>query len=379
MPQNVDESASLKRIELEGMDAVALMRACCTKYFVTAYVEDPTDPNIMFKRLGDFAKAKEAKIFEQYVFGGCKFHDEGMDAIARSCGPVKWPVTWIEGDGCSGEDITATQAYMVTGACYEPLIYKGKVIGAVFEDDDARYCRIADLKPENIDASNKAQTRQVFDSMVDILATVGMDFTNVVRTWMYLNKLLTWYDDFNEVRNDFFREKDIFGKVVPASTGIGVRNPVGAALVTDLLAVKPKTDRVKIEAIPSPLQCAALDYKSSFSRAVEVALPDHRTLYISGTASIEPSGDTVHIDDVEKQIALTMEVTDAILKSRKMDWSDTVRGIAYFKDITNAHLFTEYCKDNGLPRMPFALSHSDVCRDDLLFEIELDAIKTDTF
>ena len=46
------------------------------------------------------------------------------------------------------------------------------------------------------------------------------------------------------------------------------------------------------------------------------------------------------------------------------------------KDIGDAPLFKKYCKDNGLPRVPFALSHSDVCRDDLLFEIELDAIKT---
>lgn len=379
MGQSVNKSASLKRFELEDMDVVALTRPCCTKYFVTAYVDDPGDPYLMFKRLGDFAKDHNANIFEQYVFGGCKFYDEGTDAIVRSCGPIKWPVTWIEGDGCSGEDLTATQAYAITGSCYKPLIYKGKVVGALFEDDDARYCRIGDLKPENIDASNKVQTRQVLDTMVDILATVDMDFTNVVRTWMYLNKLLTWYDDFNEVRNNFFEEHGIFGRVVPASTGIGVANPAGAALVTDLLAIKPKTDRIKIEAIPSPLQCPALDYKSSFSRAVEIALPDHRTLYISGTASIEPGGETVYVDDIEKQIALTMEVTDAILKSRKMDWSDTVRAIAYFKDITHAHLFKKYCKDKGLPRMPFALSHSDVCRDDLLFEIELDAIKTDTF
>lgn len=377
MSQSVNESASLKKFEMDGLDAVSLSRACCTKYFITAYA-DPAEAYLMFKRLGDFAKSHDAKIFEQYVFGGCKFYEEGTNAIKKSCGPINWPVTWIEGDECSGEDLTATQAYAITGDCYKPLVYNGKAVGAIYEDDDALYCRIGDLKPDNIEATKKIQAREVFDKMEDILKTVGMDFTNVVRTWMYLNDLLTWYDDFNEVRNTFFQEKGIFGGVVPASTGIGVCNPAGAALVTDLLAVKPKTDRVKIEAIPSPLQCPALDYKSSFSRAVEVALPDHRTLYISGTASIEPGGKSVHIDDIEKQIALTMEVTHAILKSRKMDFSNTVRGIAYFKDITNAPVFKKYCKDKGLPRMPFALSHSDVCRDDLLFEIELDAIKIAT-
>ena len=145
-------------------------------------------------------------------------------------------------------------------------------------------------------------------------------------------------------------------------------------MVTDLFAVQPKTDRVKIEEVRSPLQCSAEDYKSSFSRAVEVALPDHRTIYVSGTASIAPGGESVHIGDTEKQIALTMEVVEAILQSRNMSYADTVRGIAYFKDITDSALLAKYCKEKNLPELPFAFSHSDVCRDDLLFEIELDAV-----
>jgi hypothetical protein len=94
----------------------------------------------MFKRLGDFAKSNDAKIFEQYVFGGCKFYGEGTNAIKNSCGPINWPVTWIEGDGCSGEDLTATQSYAITGDCYKPLVYNGKAVGAIYEDDDALYC-----------------------------------------------------------------------------------------------------------------------------------------------------------------------------------------------------------------------------------------------
>jgi len=202
-----------------------------------------------------------------------------------------------------------------------------------------------------------------------------MEFTDIARTWIYLNNLLEWYDEFNVVRTRFFKERGTFEKMVPASTGIGAGSAAGEEMVSALLAVKPKHDGVKIFAVPSPLQCPALDYKSSFARAVEIDQPGSRLLTISGTASIEPGGKTVHLGNTEKQIELTMEVVHEILKSRGMDWENTSRAIAYFKDIDEAPLLEKYCLENGLPELPVAISHADVCRHDLLFEIELDAIK----
>ncbi len=366
---------SVDKFSTDGLDAAVLTRPCCKTYFLTAHTDSGESPFIMFERLGAFAKQHDAKIIQQHVFGGCQFHEPGMEILQKICGQVKWPVSWIQGDKCSGEHLTATQAYAISGQCYEPVVYKGQTVGALYEDDDARYCLLGDLRPDDTTLTNGAQARVVFEKMEDVLATVGMDFSHVVRTWLYLNDLLSWYDELNAVRTKFFDERGVFDGVVPASTGIGVCNPAKSALITDLYAVQPRTDRVKIEAVKSPLQCSAEDYKSSFSRAVEVTLPDCRAIYISGTASIAPGGETLHSNDSEKQIALTMEVAEAILESRNMSLADTVRGIAYFKDIADAPLLTKYCREKNLPQMPFAISHSDICRDDLLFEIELDAVK----
>ena len=126
--------------------------------------------------------------------------------------------------------------------------------------------------------------------------------------------------------------------------------------------------------IPSPLQCPANDYKSSFSRAVEVTHPEYRHLLISGTASITCEGKTANIDDLSKQIDLTMSVVKAIIVSREMNWDHVVRGIVYFKDIEDNTLFQTYCDDNMLPDMPLTMIQADICRDDLLFEIEIDAL-----
>jgi len=370
---SASSQSSVNIVSTGNLDVASLSRKCWTKHFITSRARE--NPYDMFELAGKKITELNASVTQQYVFGGCKYYDAGIKAIEKSCGHIKWPITWIQGDGCNGEDLTGTQIYAISGGDCKPVIYKGKAVGTVYEDDDAKYCLLGGLIPSDITSSREVQTREVFEIMEDILAAEGMQFTNVVRTWMYLSELLGWYDDFNSVRTKFFNERGVFDGIVPASTGIGVGNPAGAALITDLFAVKPKTDKVKIEEVESPLQCSATDYKSSFSRAVEVALPDHRTIYLSGTASIEPGGKTVHLDDTEKQIKLTMEVTEALLAAKDMGWQDVARGIAYFKDIKEAPMFTQYCKEHNLPKMPFVLSHSDVCRDDLLFEIELDAIK----
>jgi hypothetical protein len=41
-------------------------------------------------------------------------------------------------------------------------------------------------------------------------------------------------------------------------------------------------------------------------------------------------------------------------------------------------LFEKCCRDRGIAPLPLTPAHTTVCRDDLLFEIELDAISTAT-
>lgn len=369
-------SSEITKIVADDLDVVMLARHCCTKFYVTGHPQSEDKPYSMFETLARFLREHDARIVMQHVFGSCELHADGIAALAQSCGDIEWPVTWIEADGPSGKFLTGTQVYAISGAPVEPIRLDGRIVGGMFEDDCARYCLLGDIRPTDVSLSRGPQALQAYEKMEAALGDAEMDFSNVVRTWIYIDDLLSWYDEFNDVRTKFYTERDVFQGVVPASTGIGVANHAGAALVTDLFAIKPKTNDVSIQAVSSPLQCPATHYRSSFSRAVEITLPDHRRLYVSGTASIEPGGQTVHLDDTEKQIALTMEVVNAILESRKMSWADVSRAIAYFKDIGETSLFDKYRRENGLPFLPIAIAHSDICRDDLLFEIEVDAVVT---
>ena len=321
--------------------------------------------------LADGLKELDATPLNRFVLGGCQHFQPFVEKYGT---PVS-PLTWIQGDACELGEMFSTQVTALSGVEVTTIEFGGRVVGTAYEDQYAKYVRLGGLLPSDVTASREEQTRSIFENMRDLLKEQGMKYTDTVRTWLYLDDLLDWYDEFNAVRTQFFEEEGVFDAMVPASTGIGAANPQGAAIIADVLAVVPKCDEVKIFPVDSPLQGSALDYRSSFSRAAEVELPTHRTLYISGTASIAPEGETLHLDDSEKQIELSMKVAREILISRGMDWGDVSRAIAYFKKREDIDLFKKYCLNHGIERFPHSVSHADVCRDDLLFEIELDAIK----
>jgi enamine deaminase RidA (YjgF/YER057c/UK114 family) len=375
MNQSRASSAKIRRFTKDNLDVVALWRPRFEKFYINVHPDKNRQHYSMFEKLGSFLREHNARIVAQDVFGSCELYPDGINALESSCGKINWPVTWIEGYGRPEKSLTGTQAYAISGTDVESIRLDKQIIGSIFEDDDAQYCLLGDLRPNDVCRSRTEQASATFERIEAALRLVGMDFSNVVRTWMYINQILCGYDEFNVIRTKFFNERGIFQGVVPASTGIGVANPAGAALVAEAFAIKAKNNNVSSCAVPSPLQCPAIDYKSSFSRAVEVTLSDHRRLYISGTASIGPDGKTAYAADTENQIARTMEVVQAILESCRMGWADTSRAVAYFKDIEKAPMLEKYCKGKRLPSMPIVVAHGDICREELLFEIELDAIQ----
>jgi enamine deaminase RidA (YjgF/YER057c/UK114 family) len=325
----------------------------------------------LFRTMGQKIADLEGQVISQFIMAGCSHFKSGTSEM----GHYDWPITWIQGDACRSGEVYSSQITTMAGVDLKPIILDGALVGYHYEDECARFCRLSGLRPPDSTLSRAEQTRALFERMEAALACADMMFTDTVRTWLYLDGLLEWYGEFNKVRTHFFEKHGVFDHMVPASTGIGAANPWGTALLADLLAVVPKGDACRVEAVASPMQCPALDYKSSFSRAVELSFPRHRELLISGTASIDASGKSVHLEDPARQIDYTMKVVEAILESRGMDWQHLARGIAYFKSSDDVILWEDWAAANRLPRFPLAISHADVCRDELLFEIEVDAIK----
>lgn len=336
-----------------------------------------------------------SKDLAMYYFSACGNSKEALDSHLgiinsisgmRIAGPeiyASFEINSHLGTSAGGFNFLGTQlgieAYRGLQCCLIPksisrdIIFKGKKVGVYFEDDFASYALLGGICPDDKTADAYSQTTQVFENIEGALAEVKMDFSNIARTWFYNDKILDWYGDFNRARDSFFNSRKVFGGIVPASTGIGSGNCLNSALVARAFAFKTKGGMLNLREVESPMQCSAMDYKSSFSRAVELEHPLFKHLIVSGTAGIEYGGKTAFVGDLKRQINLALDVIEAILKSRGMAWENSLRAVAYLKDFSFFKDFEEIKKMRGLDALPCVAIQADVCRDDLLFEMELDA------
>jgi len=115
---------------------------------------------------------------------------------------------------------------------------------------------------------------------------------------------------------------------------------------------------------------------SSFSRGMRIDLNGLIILLISGTASIDENGDSVHIGDFRAQCRRTFQNITALLASESASWQDVVRTTCYLRDIERDYSAfneerTAFYKQQGLDPLPASTGvQARLCRPELLVEIE---------
>src|SRR6202142_4656122 len=115
---------------------------------------------------------------------------------------------------------------------------------------------------------------------------------------------------------------------------------------------------------------------SSFSRGMRVDLNGLAILLISGTASIDENGNTVHVGDFRAQMRRTLSNITAMLTSEGSTWHDIVRTTCYLRDIDRDYgAFNEertaFYKEQGLDPLPASTGiQAKLCRPELLVEGE---------
>jgi 2-iminobutanoate/2-iminopropanoate deaminase len=120
----------------------------------------------------------------------------------------------------------------------------------------------------------------------------------------------------------------------------------------------------------------AYDYGSAFSRGLRIDLSGLSILLISGTASIDENGRTVHVGDFRAQLRRTYENITRLLDSEGATWHDIVRTTCYLRDIERDYQAfneerTAFFKAQGLHPLPASTGiQAILCRPDLLVEIE---------
>ncbi len=353
--------------------------ADAAELFISAVPTEITDlPRIsgeLFQALRDKLQAESARILQEWIIAPADSMsqisairsdiygslDAGVPATLLCCKPG-------ETGPLSGVAIHAIRCDS------EPRVIQvaNQPRGRVVRTQNCTYATLSGISMPHI-SSPEAQAQSMLIESEAALKALGGDFFRVPRTWMWLGDILAWYDPFNGVRNRFFTERGILGPggkaSMPASTGIGLGPPEGACSM-DLVAIIDPPDEIELLSAGGRQQ-SAYEYGSAFSRASSAPTPAGKTVYVSGTASIDETGATTHLDDPQAQIETTIENVRAILRDMNANDDDVVQIIAYSKTPEIERIFQNYRKQFD---WPWISGVCDVCRDNLLFEIEATAM-----
>ena len=115
---------------------------------------------------------------------------------------------------------------------------------------------------------------------------------------------------------------------------------------------------------------------SSFSRGMRIDVGNLVILLISGTASIDENGVSVHIGDFRAQLHRTYQNITKLLAAEGATWKDIVRTTCYLRDIERDYEAfneerTKFFHEQGLDPLPASTGiQAILCRPELLIEIE---------
>ncbi|QQE11281.1 hypothetical protein JD969_17555 [Planctomycetota bacterium] len=334
--------------------------------------------SIVHERIfGSLQNEKQALLARKEIFDG-----SGLDSSNT--------ISWIEGMPIWGSGVAGIMLKAIspqhTQSGVQRIWLDGKVVGSKWQWDGDQYIILQGLGLHNSKIINDDRCRQTEEAISQaeaLLYRENMAFKDVARTWFYLDDILDWYNEFNIVRNKIYNQFELMPQgetclKLPASTGICGKNNKDSALLIDLVAVKKleaSNDNSIIKQLSNNAQEDAFEYGSAFSRGAVIAKNDFKILQLSGTASINEAGETIFINDPKAQIECTLDKIQNLLMQEDVSLADMGSACVFCKDATYANIYQEIAIERGLEEMPAILMVADVCRDDLLFEIDGECLK----
>jgi enamine deaminase RidA (YjgF/YER057c/UK114 family) len=197
------------------------------------------------------------------------------------------------------------------------------------------------------------------------------------------------YQEFNDARSRFYGLA-AWGNGYPAATGIGTYT---GGVVVELFAVKPKTNKVKIVPLNNKFQVAAHAYSQDvlvgqedlvfktrttpkFERGKVLFIEPEALVYISGTAAIRGE-DSLNGVGVEKQTIITMENINYLVSSQNLEQAGVscvvppvMKSLRIYLKDDSYYDEAKQVLDRLMPNVPSVYLLGDICRDNLLIEIE---------
>lgn len=382
--------SSVEHLTTNGVHTAILPGTDLREIYLSAIPDHPGPSSVpdqtrnLYEKAVELLGRQKATVVQERVYGALGAEPDIRAArhhsVANAAAFDGVPPTYVEGrpcdaDGLSGVHICAMAPQTRGPVAVETILHEGQPVGRLFERPQGRLIYLSGIAGTTPDQpmARAEQAQRMFEKAASILQARGFVYRDVVRTWIYIGDILAWYDDFNRVRTEVYAGLGLLGQgddYLPASTGIQGRSPGHLECVMDLLAISPTPGADgTIGRLYNPLQNEAYRYGSAFARAMEVVMGAMRTVYISGTASIDEVGESIHTDDIDGQIKRTVQNIEALIGTRDLTLDDVCQATVFVKRPADVPRFRELCAGTRFGEAGVCMI-ADVCRPDLLFEID---------
>lgn len=308
------------------------------------------------------------------------------------------PVACLAQSPANGTLVSLEIYYIVELVDYEVIVRKtdGNLCLVIQQREGEKLVIANGIGKGNGIGSITEKAEKVFGVMERILRNEGMDFSNIFRQWNYIENIVCvdqderksqHYQQFNNVRSNYYSRAD-FRSGYPAATGIGIT--AGGVMVSFFAA---SSEGYQTRAVENPLQTAAFEYSEKvlvgeaeyrgsakstpkFSRARFISNFSSKQVFISGTASIREEV-TVGENDIARQTEITLDNIQKLISGETL--SDLFENDSRLPQIQFFRAYLKYPKDytvvkgiceKRLPSVSGIYVISDMCRDNLLVEIE---------
>jgi chorismate lyase / 3-hydroxybenzoate synthase len=226
------------------------------------------------------------------------------------------------------------------------------------------------------DRDVESAARRAYESIVAV--TRGEGFPFVVRAWNHVRDINAGEGDcerykcFSAGRHDALTTAGFGEGQFPSSSAVGMRDGE--------LAVYFIASRVPGRQVENPRQVSAYHYPRrygrrppSFARATVSVVKGNALTFVSGTASVV-GHETKHAGDVEAQTAETIRNLEGILTESGAAPGEVRTLKVYVRHAADADRIAA-CFRQAFPSAAILLLETDICRRDLLLEVEAVAIR----
>lgn len=270
---------------------------------------------------------------------------------------------------------------------------KGGVCYGIIESSEESMLFIEGIPASDFSNRVRQQSQEVFAKLDNLLTTHGFAVDDIVRQWNYIGSIVSYrdgkqnYQEFNDARTCYYAKGE-WANGYPAATGIGAAGD--CIIVGGIAFKKAKQGDKSVYPIDNPLQVAAHFYSKrvlvdddqnamkstpKFERAKLIETANGACCFVSGTAAIRGE-ESVDANSAKEQTVKTIENIEYLVsKDNLVRFGCKPYDLSYVK----LHVFVKHKQDyeevrtvvaEAYPHIPVVYTIADVCRGELLVEIE---------